>query len=184
MAWGTELSIVATCCHLTQDILIDITHSVPIVHIKGIDTLHNLSQGAWRLDKEGGICHKATICRLLALTKCLDEHKDIFGDGAVHCLCLQVAEYAPTKLLIRNIFVCLRVVPHTLLESRVFDGSAPSISICLFSALSIIKHLHKEEICHLLQDGDGVGNTSCPKGIPNSIYTVFNLTCNHSLMLI
>ena len=184
MSWSTELTIIARCCHLAQDILVDITHSVTVVHIESVDTLHNLGQSSGRLNKEGGICHKATVRRLLTLTKRLDKDKHILADGAIHRLCLQIAEHAPTKLLVRNILVGFGIVPYAILEGRVFNGSAPSVSICLFSTLCIIQHLHKEEIGHLLQDGDGVGNTSSPKGIPNAIYTIFNLACNHTLILL
>ncbi|MBO5819067.1 MAG: hypothetical protein J6R21_05190, partial [Bacteroidales bacterium] len=65
----------------------------------------------------------------------------------------------------------------------VFDGGAPSIRVCLFGTLSIIQHLHKEEVGHLLKDSDGIGDTSCPKGIPYRIDAIFNISSNHVFLI-
>ena len=44
VSWGAELAVVATRCHLAQDILIHIAHRVAVVHIKVVDAFHNLHQ--------------------------------------------------------------------------------------------------------------------------------------------
>ena len=44
MAWSTELAVLTGSGNFTQQILINITHDVLIVHIHGIDSIHDLGQ--------------------------------------------------------------------------------------------------------------------------------------------
>jgi hypothetical protein len=45
--------------------------------------------------------------------------------------------------------------------------------------LFVVQHLHEEQISHLLQDGEGIGNATCPEGVPNAVNSVFYFACNH-----
>ena len=166
MARGTELSIITTRSHLAQDILIYIAHSVTVVHIQSINALDNLNKCAWVLNHKGSVSHKSTICRLLASVKILDKGKGITTNDAIHLLSLLILEHTPSQGLVWHILIHIGVVPHTLTECRVFDSHTHNIGISLLGLLSIVQHLHKEEIGHLLQHCHRVGNTARKKCIP------------------
>ena len=166
MARSAELTIVATRSHLAQDILIDIAHSVTVVHIQSIDALDNLNQCAWVLNHKGSVSHKATICRLLTSIQVLDKGKGVTADDAIHLLGLLILKHTPSQGLVWHILVNIGIMPHTISECRVFDRHTHNIGISLLGLLSIVQHLHKEEIGHLLQHCHRVGNTACKKCIP------------------
>ena len=184
MSRRAELSVVARCCHLAKYILVHVAHRITIIHIERINTIDNLHQGSRILHEESCICHEATIGTLLTIVKVLDEGEGIATDDAIHLLSILILEYAPSQSLVGYILVCLRIVPHTLLEGGFFHLYTHKTCIRLLRLLRIIEHFHKEQISHLLQDGDRVCYATCPKGVPYRIYAVLYLACNHSLVLI
>ena len=66
VSWRAELTVFAACRHLSEDILIDVAHSVAVVHFEGVDSIDNFHQSAWRCDKEVGITHKSGVSRIFA----------------------------------------------------------------------------------------------------------------------
>ena len=180
VARSAKLPVVATCRHLSKHILIDIAHGVAIVHIEVVDAFDDFGQCARALDEKSCVSHKTTICTLLPLSEILDENKHVAAYGVIHLIGFHIAKHIPTEVVVRHIFVGFGIVPHTGFESRVFDHRTPRVGVGFFGALSIIEHLHEEEIGHLLKDGDRVGDTSCPKGIPYRVDTIFDFACNHT----
>ena len=75
-------------------------------------------------------------------------------------------------------------MPVAFLEHRVIYGSTKKRSVGLLLHLRIVQHLHKEQVGHLFQYGQGVGNASRPEGIPYLVYTVLDLTGNHLVYLV
>ena len=111
VAWGTELAIVAGCGHLAKDELIDITHGVAVGHVQVLDTFHNFNEGAGILNHEYSRLHIAAVGGLLAFPKILNENEYIVTHGRKHLGGFFVAEVLPAKVCIRNISICLRVMP-------------------------------------------------------------------------
>ena len=96
MAWCSELTIIARCCHFAKNILIGIAHRISIVHIEVVDTFHYLCQSSRTLNKERGVLHKSAVRRFLALIQVLYEDKGIFADRAIHSFRFLVLEHAPS----------------------------------------------------------------------------------------
>ena len=150
MARGAELPVVARCGHLAENILIGVAHSVAVVHIEVVNAFNNLGKGTGALYEESGILHETTISRLFALVQCLNENESIPAHNTEHRFGFLILEDAPTQIVIGYVPICIGIVPHTLLEDRVFHSHAKGIGIRLLCALGIVEHLHKEQIGHLL----------------------------------
>ena len=180
----TELTVVARSRHLAEHILIDIAHRVTVVHVKMVDTLDNLGEGTGALNQEGRILHETAVGRLLAATQVLDEHKHVLADDAVHRLGVIVLERAPPQIFVGDVAVSLRIVPRPIADSRLRHCHTHSVGIGFLGALCIVEHLHKEQIGHLLENGDGIGDASGPKGVPNTVYSILDFSCYHWLGVI
>ena len=178
---SAELTVVARSRHLPEDVLIDIAHRVPVVHVQGVNAFHDLDQRARRLDEEGCIGHELAVGRLLSAAQVLDEGEHVTAHGPEHLLGLHVLEDAPPEVAIRDIAVCIGVMPHAHLEGRVLHGGAEHAGVGLLGPLRVVEHLHKEQIGHLLQDGNGIGDTSRPEGVPYLVDTCLYLTRNHRM---
>ena len=50
------------------------------------------------------------------------------------------------------------------------EDSCRRFAVCL----SVIQHFHKEQIGHLLKDGQGISDTSRPEGIPYLVDAIFD----------
>ena len=174
-----ELTVVSRCCHLPENILVGVAHRIAVVHIEVVDTLHYLRQRARTLNEEGGILHETTVGGILALVEVLDEYEHILAHDAEHRFGFLVLEHTPAQVVVGNIAVCVGIVPHSFFERRVFHRHPEGICIRLLRALSIVEHFHEEQIRHLFQNRNGIRDASRPEGIPNTINSVFNLSCNH-----
>ena len=183
MARGAELTVVARGCHLAQHVFVDIAHGVAVVHVQGIYAFHYLHQCARVLNQESSTCHESAVGRFPARVEVLDEGECITADDAKHLLCLLVLEHAPAQRLVGHLAVRVGVVPCPLLEGGVLHRHTHNAGIGLLGLLRIVQHLHEEQICHLLQNGNGIRYATRPKRIPNGVYPTLYLTCNHNPFL-
>ncbi len=184
VAGRAELSVVACRGHLAEDVLVHVAHRVAVVHVELVHAFHYLDQCAWIGNKEGGTLHKAAVCTFLTLVEALYEYESILADGLIHLLGLEVHKVVPTQIVVWHIAVAVGVVPRTGFEYGVVDGAAQQVGSGLSLHLRVVQHLHKEEVCHLFEDGDRVGDASCPKGVPDTVYSVLYIACNHCSYLI
>ena len=151
VARRAELSVSARSSHLTKDILIDIAHRITVVHVEGIDPIDHLRQCASIRDKEGSRLHIPTVGTLLACSDGLDKLKDILTNHLKHVFRARMAEHRPAHTLVGNLLFGDRVQPVLPdKEGRIlYFGIKVACHIFLLQLL-VVKHLHKEDICHLL----------------------------------
>ena len=167
-----ELSIGTRCCHLAKYVFIDIAHRVSIVHVEFLNALHHFDQRARLLDEEDGIVHEAAIGRSLLVADVLDEREDIEAHCVEHLFGREVLEHVPPQRIIRHILPRVGIMPVATLEDdlRIIERRySKCLCRCLLVELRIVQHLHKEEISHLLQYIDGVGDASRPEAHPDGI---------------
>ena len=111
VARGAELAIGAGGSHLAQDVLIDIAHRVPVVHIQRVDAVHNLHQRARVLDQEHGVLHEAAVGGLFGVPQVLDERENVVTNRIEQLGCLIILEDVPAEGVVRHIAVGFRIVP-------------------------------------------------------------------------
>jgi len=146
---------------------------------QSVDSFHDLDQRARRLDEEGRIGHELAVGRLLSAAEVLDEGENVTAHGPVHLLGLHILEDATTEVAVGHIPVGVRVMPHALLEGRVLHGGTEHAGIGLLGPLRVVEHLHEEQIGHLLQDCNGVGDASRPEGIPYLVDASLDFACDY-----
>lgn len=180
MTRRAELAIGAGCGHLSKDVLVHVAHGVPVVHIQLIDAVYNARERAGILDQEHRVLHVARVSRFLRITHILYERENIVTDRVEHFLGFIVLEDMPAEGLVGNVFVGLRIVPRfSCFEDWVVNLSTKNAGSGLAVCLSVIQHFHKEQIGHLLKDGQGISDTSRPEGIPYLVDAIFDFAGYH-----
>ena len=120
----------------------------------------------------------------------LDEFEHILAHHPEHFIGTQVLEHVPAQAFVRNARLLLiaygiRIHPYlSFREGRVLNYAIPVAGVFLFLQLLVVEHLHKEDVGHLLQYGDWVGNACHKEGVPYLIYLVFDFSCNHIVMFL
>ena len=186
VARGAELPVGACRGHLAQHILIHIAHGVTVVHIQLLNTLHHLHQRARLLDEEHGIVHKAAIGRSLLITDILNKGEHIEAHRVEHLLGRELPENVPAEVVVRHLPIGVGIVPVALFEHRIRVleiSHAHRLRGGFLVQLSIIQHLHKEEVGHLLKHINGVGNPAGPERHPDGIDLGFDFTSYHTVGL-
>ena len=179
MSRCAELTVRAGGCHLTEHVLIDVTHRVAVVHIERVDTVHETLECAGTLDHERRIFHKTGVRIAVRCTDSLDEGEDVIANHAEHVLRTGVLEDRPAHVVIWDVAVVVVVMPSAFGEDGVLETVTPHGCVRLFLTLFIVQHLHEEQIGHLLQDVHGVRHTGCPEHIPNTVNLILNFAGYH-----
>ena len=115
----------------------------------------------------------------------LDKRENIALNCAEHSIRLELLEVMPTQGLPGHILVGLGVVPVAERECGIIEfAKVEFLRNLLALSLGIVEKFHKEQVSHLFENRHRVGDTcTFPESVPNLVYLVFNLSCNHSTML-
>ena len=125
MAWSTELAVLTGSGNFTQQILINITHDVLIVHVHGVNAIHNLGKHFCCGNQEHSVLHVAAESSVLAFTYGLDEGKHIGLDVRQHLAGFKVMEHIPTEIFVFRFYAgILADHTHAVLKHFVLQGNA------------------------------------------------------------
>ena len=111
-----------------------------------------------------------------------NERKNVGADEVEHHTGILVLEHVPTEVVVWNFGIGFGIEPRTFFEDWVFHGYTHNAGCCFLLALGIVQHLHKEEVSHLFEHRNGIGNTARPEGIPNVVYLVLDFSGYHPLV--
>ena len=180
MARRAELTVFPGGCDFTQQILVNIAHDVLVVHVHGVDAIHNFCKHLCCGNQEHGVLHVAAECGVLAFADGFDEREHIGLDVGQHLAGLKVVEYVPTEIFVFRFHPGI-FANHAcaVLKYLVLQGNAKQTCIGFCLQLVVIQQLHKHQIGDLLQNGNGTGNAARPYRIPYGVDFVFHFASYH-----
>jgi len=184
MARRAELTVFPSGRDFTQQILVNIAHDVLVVHVHGIDAVHDFCKHLCCGNQEYGVLHVAAECGVLALADGFDEREYIGLDVGQHLAGFKIVEYVPSEIFV-FLFHPGIFANHAcaVLKYLVLQGNAKQTCIGFCLQLVVIQQLHKHQIRNLLENGNGAGNAIRPYRIQYGINFVFHFTCNHIKIL-
>ena len=118
----------------------------------------------------------------------LDEFEHVLPYHLEHIVGAQVLEHVPAQAFVRDSSLLLvggsvGVNPELPFgEGRVLHFAVKVACVFLFLELLVVEHLHEEDVGHLFQYGDRVGNTCHKEGVPYLVYLVFDFSCYHTII--
>ena len=152
-----------------------------------VDTVHHLGKSASVGDEEDCRLHVAAIGRLLASADVLDKLEHALTNHLEHIVGTEVLEHMPAQIFVG--YTCSLLVAHSLRiypqlsveEGGVLYLTVPVACVLLLLQLLVVEHLHKKDVRHLLQNGNGVSDASHKERVPYLVDFVFYLACYHLL---
>ena len=88
-----------------------------------------------------------------------------------HRLGIFVLELIPTK----------RLLP--LREQHLLHGDAHQSGLLFLLQLLLVQAANEQQVRELLNDGNGIGNSTCPKSFPDFVNLTFEFACDHSVVV-
>ncbi len=175
VARRAELAVGARGGHLAQHVLVDVALGVAVVHGDAVDQVDGLGDERLR-DGEAGIAHVLRIGG--AFTEGAQPGKDVVGKEAVHCLRRGVLKALPTEVLVERAFGVI-----ALWEDAPRHRCSEARGLAFLQLLHLVEALEEEQIGDLLDDVHGVGDAARPERVPDTIYLIANITCEHAVPL-
>ena len=175
VARRAELAVGAGGGKLAQHVLVDVALGVAVVHGDAVDQVDGLGDKRLR-DGEAGIAHVLRIGG--AFAEGAQPGKDVIGKETVHCLRRGVLQALPAEVLVGRAFgvVALR-------EDAPRHRPSEAGCLAFLQLLHLVKALEEEQIRDLLDNVYGVGDAARPEGVPDTIYLIANITCEHAVPL-
>ncbi len=170
-----ELSVLSRGGDLREHVLIDIALGVARFHrhlVEHVDDLREKTR-LLRWQREARVFHVLRICRSLA-PKRAQKRKNVLGDNLVHFARFAILELRPSVVVVRP---ALAILPRR--KNDALDGRAEARSLQLFDGLKVVETPDEEEIGDLLDDLERVRDASRPKGIPDRVDLIADLSSQH-----
>lgn len=98
MTGGTELTVFTCGGNLAEQIFVNITHDILVVHIHCINAVNDFCKDFGSGDKEDGIFHIPAESSVLALSDLLDKRENIGLNIGEHRTRFKVMEDIPTQI--------------------------------------------------------------------------------------
>ena len=190
VARRAKLSVGARCSHLAEYILVDIAHGVAVVHVECVHTVNHFGKRTGVGYEEYSRLHVAAVGTLLTGTDMLDKLKHTLAHNLEHVVGTEVLEHVPTQILVRHAGTLL--VAHgiginpqlAVKECGVLHFAVPVACVLFFLQLLVVEQFHKEDVGHLLQYCDGIGDASHKECVPYLVYLVFYFASYHRVFSI
>ena len=180
VARRSELPVHTGSGDLGQQILVYITTGIPglVLFHELIDTIHGghdfvQHQRCW--DFKNRILHIGGIGTVIAVIQSLDEWEYRIGHRVIHLPGFHVSQPAPLQVLLAH----NPVVDGHFPVKHAFAVQSQHQSFLLMPQICRIQIMNEHQIGHLFNHIQGISQSSRPENPPQTVYLVFQFSCNH-----
>ncbi len=161
---------------LAEHVLVDVALGVAVFHGNVREHVDHLGEQRGRGDGEAGVTHGVRKGGVAAHGA--EEWKDVLGHVLVHDVGGVVLEVRPAVPLVGDALGVFALRKDAALKR--LAGASGLVFGC---GLNLVQALEEEEVGELLDDLDWVSDAPSPKGVPNTVDLITNISGKHCLPL-